>query len=143
MPEMNLDDINAIDFHTHVSASVHAAPQASKKSELVEAMGEYFGTDGIVPTTVPMMAEYYRQRRMACVVFTVDATAASGSSPSVTNEEIASLAVQHSDVIIPFASVDPHAGKAAATNDVQIRPCEQRQQTACDDVREEGDAGAF
>jgi hypothetical protein len=30
----------------------------------------------------------------------------------VTNEEIAELAAEHADVVIPFASIDPHSGAA-------------------------------
>jgi predicted TIM-barrel fold metal-dependent hydrolase len=47
---------------------------------------------------------------MAFVVFTVDGE--KGSSRKITNEEIAELAHKHSDVAIPFASVNPHRGKA-------------------------------
>jgi predicted TIM-barrel fold metal-dependent hydrolase len=50
---------------------------------------------------------------MACVVFTVDAEAATGT-PAVPNEEIAEAAAANPDVIIPFASVDPHKGRLGA-----------------------------
>jgi hypothetical protein len=49
---------------------------------------------------------------MACVAFMVDASAATGMPPPVTNEEIAELAAEHADVVIPFASIDPHSGAA-------------------------------
>ena len=107
----DVDGIVAVDVHTHVSTSVDAPPKEA--SETAEAMARYFKTE-TVATTVPQMADYYRERKMACVAFMVDATSATGAAPSVTNEEIAALAAEHSDVIIPFGSVDPHAGKAAA-----------------------------
>jgi predicted TIM-barrel fold metal-dependent hydrolase len=46
------------------------------------------------------------------VVFTVDATAGTGH-PALSSEEIADLAAEHDDVLIPFGSVDPHAGVMA------------------------------
>jgi len=56
---------------------------------------------------VPEMAEMYRKLKMAFVVFTVDGI---HEKRKITNEEIAELAHKHSDVAIPFASVDPHRG---------------------------------
>ena len=114
---INVDEIVALDVHTHVWASVDVpagseGDRVEHGSEGAEAMARYFRTD-VVAATVPQMAAYYRERKMACVAFTVDSTSATGEPPAVTNEEIAALAREHSDVIIPFASVDPHAGLAA------------------------------
>jgi len=114
---INVDEIVALDVHTHVWMSVDASLRGASDrvehgSEGAEAMARYFRTE-VVAATVPQMADYYRERKMACVAFTVDATSATGEPPAVTNEEIAALAKEHADVVIPFASVDPHAGKAA------------------------------
>ncbi len=49
---------------------------------------------------------------MAAVVFTVDATTATGH-PALSSEEIAEQATEHADVLIPFGSVDPHQGQDA------------------------------
>ncbi len=49
---------------------------------------------------------------MAAVIFTVDATTATGH-PALSSEEIADQAGEHADVLIPFGSVDPHQGQAA------------------------------
>ncbi|GAA2546980.1 4-hydroxyphenyl-beta-ketoacyl-CoA hydrolase [Pseudonocardia hydrocarbonoxydans] len=49
---------------------------------------------------------------MAAVVFTVDATTATGH-PALSSEEIADAAAAHPDVLIPFGSVDPHGGAAS------------------------------
>ncbi len=49
---------------------------------------------------------------MAAVVFTVDATTATGH-PALSSERIAEAAAEHADVLIPFGSVDPHQGAAA------------------------------
>ncbi len=114
---IDVEEIVALDVHTHVWTSVDASRRAPADrvehgSEGAEAMARYFRTD-VVAATVPEMADYYRERKMACVAFTVDATSATGEPPAVSNEEIAALAKEHADVVIPFASVDPHAGKAA------------------------------
>src|SRR4051794_27149729 len=48
---------------------------------------------------------------MAAVVFSVDTEMATGQ-PALSNEEIADLAAEHPDVLIPFGSVDPARGVA-------------------------------
>ncbi|MER5548427.1 amidohydrolase family protein [Streptomyces sp. NPDC001118] len=106
---MNVDELVAIDVHTH--AEVSSRGQGSLSEELDTAAGTYFKAERRRPT-LPEIAVYYRERRMACVVFTVDAEAATGT-PAVPNEEVAEAARENPDVIIPFASVDPYKGKMA------------------------------
>ena len=102
---MDLKNLVAIDVHTHAWKSalqVDDKPTASQ-----EAMGRYFRYQP-QHQTVPEMAQMYRKLKMAFVVFTVD----SPKEPKkIANEEIAELAHQHSDVAIPFASIDPHRGE--------------------------------
>jgi hypothetical protein len=101
---MNLDQLVAIDIHTHAWKSALAVEEAPSAQQ--EAMGRYFRYQP-QHTTVPQMAEMYRKLKMAFVVFTVD----SPKEPrKISNEEIAELAHKNSDVAIPFASVDPHRG---------------------------------
>jgi predicted TIM-barrel fold metal-dependent hydrolase len=107
---MNLADLVAIDVHAH--AEVSADGHTSLSAELEAAKGEYFKAQG-PPPTIPEMAAYYRERRIAAVVFTVDAQAATGHAP-ISNEEVAASCAQHADILIPFASVDPWRGRAAA-----------------------------
>jgi uncharacterized protein len=102
--------ITAIDVHTHVHRSVRAAPDETASGN--EAMGAYFGIGSMPHYTVPELADYYRQRNMACVAFTIDSVSATGEDPVPGNIEIAELAAEHSDVVIPFASVDPARGAA-------------------------------
>ena len=103
---MNLENLVAIDVHTHAWKSalkVDAAP-----TEQQAAMGRYFRYQP-QHQTVPEMAEMYRKLKMAFVVFTVD----SPKEPrQITNEEVAELAHRNSDVAIPFASINPHRGAA-------------------------------
>jgi predicted TIM-barrel fold metal-dependent hydrolase len=101
---MDLDKLVAIDVHTHAWKS---ALQVDDATESQEAMGRYFRYQP-QHQTVPEMARMYRRLKMAFVVFTVDGE--KGASRKITNEEIAELAQQNSDVAIAFASVNPHRG---------------------------------
>ena len=77
-------------------------------------MAEYFRASDVAAHTTRDIAGYYRERNMAAVVFGVDILgdkdrdAADSRAP--TNEEIAELAAEHADVLIPFASIDPARG---------------------------------
>jgi predicted TIM-barrel fold metal-dependent hydrolase len=102
---MNIDNLVAIDIHTHAWKS--ALRVDDKLTESQEAMGRYFRYQP-QHQTVPEMAEMYRKLKMAFVVFTVDGE--KGASRGITNEEVAELAHQHGDVAIPFASINPHRG---------------------------------
>ncbi|HEY0357386.1 MAG TPA: 4-hydroxyphenyl-beta-ketoacyl-CoA hydrolase [Mycobacteriales bacterium] len=107
---MNLDELTAIDVHVHVEQDAHG--HLSLDPELMDASAAYFKADAPRTPTVDQIAEHYRQRRMAAVVFTVDTTSATGH-PALSSEDIADAAAAHPDVLIPFGSVDPHAGAAA------------------------------
>ena len=107
---MNVADLVALDVHAHVEVSADGHPSLSP--ELEAAKGRYFKS-GNAQLPVPEMAAYYRERQMAAVVFTVDAETATGHPP-IGNEEIALACAEHADVLIPFASIDPWKGKAAA-----------------------------
>ncbi|MFG1941506.1 amidohydrolase family protein [Nonomuraea sp. NPDC048826] len=106
---MNVDDLVAIDVHTH--AEVSKDGHESLSPELLRASAKYF-KDHPRPT-IPEMAAYYCERRMAAVVFTVDSEHATGHPP-IPNEEVAESCAEHPDVLIPFASIDPWKGRAGA-----------------------------
>src|ERR687894_1652975 len=107
---MDLASLDAIDVHVHVEQDGHGC--LSLDRELIDASAKYFKADQDRTPTVAAIAEHYRARRLAAVVFTVDATAGTGH-PALSSEEIIDAAAEHPDVLIPFGSVDPHAGKAA------------------------------
>src|SRR3982751_1889285 len=107
---MDLAALDAIDVHVHVEQDSHGC--FSLDQELMDASAKYFHADQDRTPTVAAIAEHYRARRTAAVVFTVDAPAGTGH-PALSSEEIADLAAEHPDVLIPFGSVDPHSGKAA------------------------------
>lgn len=82
-------------------------------AELMDASAAYFKSGWDRTPTVERLAAYYRERRMAAVIFTVDATTGLGY-PGLSSEEIAEAAASHPDVLIPFGSVDPHRPDAVA-----------------------------
>jgi predicted TIM-barrel fold metal-dependent hydrolase len=104
---LDLDNLAAIDVHVHVEADLHG--HLSLDDELLAAASKYFKGDPYHPT-VPQIAADYRDLHMAAVIFTVDAEAATGQR-ALANEEIADLAAQHPDVLIPFGSIDPARGQ--------------------------------
>jgi predicted TIM-barrel fold metal-dependent hydrolase len=104
-PRIDVDAISALDVHVHVEADDHG--HRSLDEELLDASAAYFkGAESRTPT-VGDLATRYRTGGMAAVVFTVDATTATGH-PALSSEEIAEQAAEHADVLIPFGSVDPH-----------------------------------
>ena len=105
---IDLDAITAIDVHVHVEQDLHG--HLSMDDELLEAAAKYFKGEPHHPT-VPEIAAHYRALDMAAVVFTVDSELATGH-PTLSNEEIAQAAGEHSDVLIPFGSIDPARGTA-------------------------------
>ena len=106
-PAIDLDAIDAIDVHVHIEVDGHG--HASLPPDLVEAASAYFSADGPRPD-LDSVAAYYRERRMAAVVFTVDASTRLGHPP-LSSAEIAEGAARNNDVLIPFGSVDPHRAR--------------------------------
>jgi predicted TIM-barrel fold metal-dependent hydrolase len=109
-PAIDLDAVVAIDVHTHVEADGHG--HFSLDDELMDASAAYFKADQLRTPTLDDIAAHYRERSMAAVVFTVDASSATGH-PALSSEEIAEGAARNNDVLIPFGSVDPRQGAAA------------------------------
>jgi uncharacterized protein len=101
--------VEAIDIHTHVE--IDSAGGCAYDPELAEATGRYFNL-GPQRFGVDELAEHYRDHNTAAVVFTIDARTASGREPN-SIEELISSAARHSDVLIPFGSVDPWDTAAA------------------------------
>src|SRR5215471_20021662 len=110
MAGLDVSALRGIDVHVHVESDGHG--QLSLDDELLAASAKYFKADHDRAPTVEQIADYYRQRQLAAVVFTVDAGTATGH-PGLSSEEMADRAAAHSDVLIPFGSVDPRTGEAA------------------------------
>ncbi len=108
-PAIDVDSIVALDVHAHVESDGHE--HFALDDQLLAASAKYFKSDDNRTPSVGQLADYYRERDMAAVIFTVDATTALGH-PGLSSEEIAATAAKHNDVLIPFGSVDPHASDA-------------------------------
>jgi predicted TIM-barrel fold metal-dependent hydrolase len=108
---IDIQHIVAIDMHTHAEVS-ERLPAEQGWEAVQESATAYFKNEGKQPT-IAEIAAYYRERKMACVLFPVDAESTTGVT-RVPNEEVAEMAAQHADVLIPFASIDPAKGKMGA-----------------------------
>jgi hypothetical protein len=111
MTAIDIDELVAIDVHTHAEVS-EVTGCGALSPELTEAADRYFASTHVHRPPAREMAEYYRERKMMAVVFTVDATTAMGVPP-VPNDEIARAAADNPDALIAFGSVDPHMGRVA------------------------------
>jgi predicted TIM-barrel fold metal-dependent hydrolase len=109
---IDVGSVMAVDMHVHVEADAHG--NFSLDQELLDASAAYFRADQDRSPTVEALAAHYRERNMAAVIFTVDATTAL-EHPALSSEEIAERASEHADVLIPFGSVDPLSGAASVT----------------------------
>ncbi len=107
---MQISSLSAIDVHVHIESDGHG--HFSLDDELMEASAAYFKAGHDRTPSLERIADLYRSVNMAAVVFTVDASTATGHK-SLSSEDIADAAAAHSDVLIPFGSVDPLRGAAA------------------------------
>lgn len=107
----DLDSLVAIDTHVHVEQDGHGC--CSLDQNLLDATAKYFKGDDNQTPTVNDLATYFRERRIGAVVFTVDATTNMGH-PALSSEEIIEEVAEHSDILMPFGSVDPLNPNAAA-----------------------------
>src|SRR3982750_4734729 len=100
---IDISGLTAIDVHVHLEAD-----QQGSDSEA--AARKYFGDSG-AGRDAASLAEYYRSRKMACVVFTVDERLSGRTQ--VSNDQVLEFAAAHTDVVLPFISVDPTRGPEA------------------------------
>ncbi|HXY00688.1 MAG TPA: amidohydrolase family protein [Candidatus Limnocylindrales bacterium] len=97
---IDVGSLAAIDVHVHLEAfdDTSATDNAAKK---------YFGDSG-ASREPKALADYYRSRKIAFVIFAVDERLT--GRPRITNDEVIRFAADNADVAIPFASIDPHRG---------------------------------
>lgn len=105
---IDLASLEAIDTHVHIEVGGHG--ESSLPPDLQEAAAKYFRTDGPNPD-IAGVANYYRERKMAAVVFTVDASVHL-DHPPISIDEIVQGAADNADVLMPFGSVDPNRADA-------------------------------
>lgn len=108
---MDLENIVAIDIHSHAEVSCRQ-PEDPIMAEFNDAATTYFNVDPKRPT-IQETIDYYRARKIAFVMFTVDCEAGTGIR-RISNEEIAEAAQENSDIMMAFASIDPHKSKFGA-----------------------------
>jgi len=94
--------LTAIDVHVHLEPVTDSAAQDAAK--------KYFKDSG-VPRDPAGLADYYRSRKMACVIFTVDETLS--GVPRLSNDAVVEFAQANRDIAIPFASLNPNRGADA------------------------------
>ena len=104
---MNISDLIAIDVHTHAEVSC-CDPYDEYGREFDDAAARYFKIERR-PTIAETIA-YYRERRIGLVMFAVDAEFEMGRR-RISNDEVLEFAAKNSDIMLGFASIDPHKGK--------------------------------
>ena len=97
---IDVANLVAFDVHVHIEHTEEATATD-------DAAAKYFNASGAQRDRASI-AEYYRSRRMACVVFSVDERLS--GRPQVPNDVVAEFAAENSDVAIAFASLDPTRG---------------------------------
>ncbi len=109
---VDFDKIVALDIHTHAEepCGMHAD---DGYDDFQQWMKKYFKMDHTPQPTIEMTAAYMRERNIACCIFPVDSERNTGFR-RFNNYEVAEQAAEHSDVLIPFASIDPAKGKIGA-----------------------------
>ena len=100
---MNTANLIAIDTHVHVEPD-------SRDTAADEAARKYFG-DQAPALSRQDLVDYYRSRKIGCVVFSVDERMTGRTQ--VPNDDVLALAKANSDVLIAFGSVDPTRGREA------------------------------
>lgn len=101
------NELVAVDCHVHVEVGPEGDDHLSP--ELREAASRYFRGEVHLPD-IDEVAAYYREREMMAVVFGVDSALTTGQ-PRIPNSYVVEGAERHSDVLIPFASIDPRRGE--------------------------------
>ena len=99
---IDITRLTAFDVHVHLE-------HQEELTETDQAAARHFKAGG-APRDWPSQAEYYRSRRIGCVVFTVDESLT--GRPFASNDQIARFAADNSDIAIAFCSINPHRGQA-------------------------------
>ena len=108
---IDLSKIRAIDIHTHAEEPC-GCHSDDGYDDLQSTMASYFGAPWQHPPTIPQTAAHFREQNIAAVIFPVDAERETGYR-RYSNDEVIELVKENSDVLIPFASIDPWKGKMA------------------------------
>ena len=99
---IDVSTLTAVDVHVHLE---HAGTATATDAQ---AQAYFKNTASRDPEA---LADYYRSRKMAFVIFTVDEQLT--GRPHRSNAEVVAFAEKHADVALPFCSLDPHRGAEA------------------------------
>ncbi len=104
--------VRAIDVHTHAEepCGTHAD---DGYDDFQQHMKSYFRMKHSPQPTIAETAAYFRERNIAACIFAVDSERETGFR-RFNNYEVAEQAAAESDILIPFASIDPAKGKLGA-----------------------------
>jgi len=101
---INAADLVAVDVHVHAMT----VEKKQDGSTFGQSASKYFGAD-MADKGSEVLGSYYRERKMAAVIFSVDEYLS--EAPFLGNDKVVEIAAASPDVLIPFASVNPHRGK--------------------------------
>jgi predicted TIM-barrel fold metal-dependent hydrolase len=107
---VDLSKVRAIDIHTHAEEPCGCHTDDGY-DDLQHAMAKYFNAK-IVQPTIDETAAHFRAQNVAAVIFPVDAERETGYR-RFSNDEVLEQVARNSDILIPFASIDPWKGKMA------------------------------
>src|SRR5688500_19492853 len=96
---IDVNRLTALDVHVHLE-------HTGEQTETDKKAAAYFKGGGSRDPKV--MADYYRSRNMAFVVFTVDETVS--GMPRLSNDEVVRFAADNADIAIAFASINQQRG---------------------------------
>src|ERR1700676_804208 len=98
----NIEGVVAIDIHTHAEepCGMHGD---DGYDDFQAQMTESFKSPNKHPPAVPETAAYYRSKKIAAVIFPVDAERETGFR-RYSNYEMLEVAAENSDVLIPFVT---------------------------------------
>jgi hypothetical protein len=96
---IDLERLAAFDVHVHLE-------HTGEQTDTDRHAAAYF--KGGASRDPKDMAEYYRSRHMAFIVFTVDEQLT--GVPRLSNDAVARFAADNPDIAIAFASINPHRG---------------------------------
>jgi len=102
---IDISRLTAFDVHVHLE-------HQGELTETEKAAATHFKIGGAAaaPRDWASQAEYYRSRKIGCVVFTVDETLT--GRPHATNDQVAQFAADNADIAVAFASISPARGQA-------------------------------
>jgi len=87
---IDVDKLVAFDVHVHLE-------HTGEQTDADKHAAAYF--KGGAARDAASLADYYRSRKMACVIFTVDETLT--GTPRLSNDEVVDFAQKNRDIAIP------------------------------------------